>query len=398
MSTAPVPSDEQLLNPEWYRDTLLNDVLPFWIENGVDIQWGGIMTAMDRDGTRVDSDKGVWQQGRFAWLLGELYNDPRLAGFPDRALWSDIAVATLDFLIEHGFDPADGRMYFHLTREGQPIRKRRYAYSESFAAIALGEWAAATGRDDYRQRAEACFQEFLRRSHSLPPDERKYTDVRPMISLGPPMIAIVTARQLIDSIGLVDGSKIIAEQIERIERHFVKPDLQCVMENVAPSGEIYDHFDGRLLNPGHAIEAAWFIMREGNLAARDDWVQLGANMAQWMFDRGWDQEYGGLKYFVDVFDRPVQEYWHEMKFWWPHNEALIAMLLAWKLTGQPSYRERFLRVARWAFQHFPDPEFGEWYGYLRRDGTPSSSLKGNLWKGPFHLPRMLLECWRMLSE
>lgn len=398
MSSAPVPSDEQLLSPNWYRDTLLNDVLPFWIENGVDVQSGGIMSALDRDGTLVDSDKGVWQQGRFAWLLGELYNEPHLAQFPDRDLWRNIATATLDFLTEHAFDPSDGRMYFHLTREGLPIRKRRYAYSESFAAIAFAEWAAATGREDYRKRARACFDQFLVRAQCPPPDQRKYTDVRPMIGLGPSMIAIVTARQLIDSIAITDGAKIVEQHIDNIFSHFVKPDLQCVMENVAPDGEIYDHFDGRLLNPGHAIEAAWFIMREGELASRDDWIQQGANMAHWMFDRGWDPIHGGLKYFVDVYNRPVQEYWHEMKFWWPHNEAMIAMLLAWRLTGQESFRQRFLEVARWAVQHFSDPEFGEWYGYLRHDGTPSSSLKGNLWKGPFHLPRMLLECWRIVRS
>jgi trehalose 6-phosphate synthase/phosphatase len=45
-----------------------------------------------------------------------------------------------------------------------------------------------------------------------------------------------------------------------------------------------------------------------------------------------------------------------------------------------------------------DPEFGEWYGYLHRDGRVSTRLKGNMWKGPFHLPRMLWYCWKLLDE
>ncbi|MCA9258910.1 MAG: AGE family epimerase/isomerase, partial [Planctomycetales bacterium] len=82
----------------------------------------------------------------------------------------------------------------------------------------------------------------------------------------------------------------------------------------------------------------------------------------------------------------------------PHNEAIIATLLAFRLTGQSRYAQWHELVHDWAYAHFPDSEHGEWYGYLHRDGTPSSSLKGNLWKGPFHLPRMQLVCTRILDE
>jgi N-acylglucosamine 2-epimerase len=91
----------------------------------------------------------------------------------------------------------------------------------------------------------------------------------------------------------------------------------------------------------------------------------------------------------DVHGKPVQEYWHDMKFWWPHCEAIIATLLAWKLTGNSRYAEMHAQVHDWSFAHFPDREYGEWFGYLHRDGTPSQRAKGNLFKGPFHLPRML---------
>ena len=117
-----------------------------------------------------------------------------------------------------------------------------------------------------------------------------------------------------------------------------------------------------------------------------------------MWRRGWDAEYGGLLYFVDVNGLPVQEYWHDMKFWWPHNEAIIATLMAYQLTGDAKYARWHQQVHDWAYQHFADPEHGEWYGYLHRDGRISVPLKGNLWKGPFHLPRMQLVCWMLLAE
>ena len=115
---------------------------------------------------------------------------------------------------------------------------------------------------------------------------------------------------------------------------------------------IIDHFDGRTLNPGHAIEGAWFIMREGRTQSRPDWIQLGCQMLDCMWQRGWDTEYGGMLYFRDVLDRPVQEYWHDMKFWWPHNEAIIATLMAWLLTGDEKYARWHQQVHDWAYRTF----------------------------------------------
>lgn len=381
-----------------YRDGLLNDVLPFWMNQAVDDQYGGIMTSLDRDGTIIDTDKGVWQQGRFAWLLGELYNDPRLANHPERERWLETAGQTLDFISTHCFDSSDGRMWFHVTRDGRPIRKRRYAFSESFAAIAYGEFAQATGKSEYAQQAKNCFSRFV--DHNLNPvgTEPKFTDVRPSQGIGFPMISIATAQQLRGSIDLENAGALIDRSVELIRTTFMKSDIRCVMETVGPAGEMIDHFDGRTLNPGHAIEGAWFMMEEGKYRSDPRLIKTGLDMLDWMWERGWDSQYGGLCYFVDVKGLPVQEYWHDMKFWWPHNELIIATLLAYQLTGKSKYAEQHQLAHDWAYQHFPDPKHGEWYGYLHRDGSPSSHLKGNLWKGPFHLPRMQHVGWQLLEE
>lgn len=187
-------------------------------------------------------------------------------------------------------------------------------------------------------------------------------------------------------------------KVNAVSAYFVKPEERCVLESVAPDGSISDHFDGRMLNPGHAIEAAWFIMEEGRIRKDKALVEEGCRMLDWMWQRGWDQEYGGLYYFRDLYNRPVQEYWHDMKFWCPHNEALIATLLAWRLTGEESYAEKHLQLLDWCLEHFADPEHGEWYGYLHRDGTVSVPLKGNLWKSFFHHPRCLWKCWNLCRE
>lgn len=371
-----------------YRDGLLKDCIPFWLRHGLDRECGGIMTCLNRDGSLVDTDKGVWQQGRFAWMLGHLYNTVE-----KKAEWLQAAESTLQFIRRHCFDK-DGRMFFHVTRDGRPIRKRRYAFSESFAAIAFGEHAKATGDEASRAMAETLYHAYDRH---VP--EPKYTDVRPLKAMGKPMIQIVTCQRLRDSIGLSCADEHIDRAIAEIRRDFMKPEIRCCMENVGPHGEIVgDHFDGRILNPGHAIEGAWFMMHEGKLRNKPEYVQAGCDILDWMWERGWDQEFGGMLYFRDVHNKPVAEYWHDMKFWWPQNETIIATLLAWQLTGDEKYAKMHTQIHDWTYRLFPDPEFGDWYGYLHRDGRVSSPLKGNIFKGCFHMPRQKLECWRICEE
>jgi N-acylglucosamine 2-epimerase len=315
-----------------------------------------------------------------------------------RPEWLEWARGGLEFIDRNCFD-TDGRMFFHVTRDGRPIRKRRYAYSESFAAIAHAAYARATGCDRSATRARELFDQFTRWNFTPGLMPSKFADTRPMIGMGPRMITIVTAQELRANLGedpALNGW--IDRCIDEIQRWFVKPDIRCVMESVGPDGEILDHFDGRMLNPGHAIEGAWFIMHEGKYRNDTGLVRLGCDMLDWMWERGWDSEYGGIFYFRDVYGKPVQEYWHDMKFWWPHDETIIATLLAWQLTGDQKYARMHRLVHDWSHRHFADPKHGEWYGYLHRDGRVSVPLKGNLWKSFFHHPRMQWYAWQLCEE
>lgn len=376
-----------------YRDGVLNDTLPFWIRHSVDREFGGFITSLDRDGRVLDTDKGVWQQGRFTWLLGELYNNVE-----PRDEWLQLALHGAEFLERHCFDPEDGRMWFELTQQGQPLRKRRYAFSESFAAIAFGELAQATGQSYFAERAANAFRRFVDHNRNQIAVAPKYTETRPTRGLAVPMITIATAQELRQSIQLADADEWIDRSIEDIRRYHVHEDLQCVVETVGPDGQIINHANGRTLNPGHAIEGAWFILQEGRFRNDAELISLGCRMLDWMWQRGWDHQYGGMLYFVDLHGGPVQEYWHDMKFWWPQNETIIATLLAAIVTGNEKYCDWHRQAHDWAHQHFPDADHGEWFGYLHRDGRLSNTLKGGLWKGPFHLPRMQLVCWKLLEE
>jgi N-acylglucosamine 2-epimerase len=357
--------------------------------------------ALDRDGSVLSTDKFIWIHGRFVWLLSTLYRTVE-----PKAEWLELARHGLDFLRQYGFDQ-DGRMFFTVTREGRPLRKRRYVFSEAFTVIALAAYAKVAKDAEAAQQAVDLFNLILR-YHTTPGllEPKVILTTRPLKGLAMPMILLFMAQILRENFPSREGVGVgslcnewIDRSIAEVERDFMKPEFQAVLETVGPQGEFTDNFEGRMVCPGHSIEMAWFVLHEAKYRGGDHRLRdLGLTILDWSWNLGWDAQYGGILYYRDAKGLPCTEYWHDMKFWWPHNEAIIATLLAYQLTGDDKYRQWHKLVHDWAYTHFPDPEYGEWYGYLHRDGTVSTTLKGNNWKGPFHLPRMQWYCWKLLEE
>jgi N-acylglucosamine 2-epimerase len=377
----------------FYSNQLLNDTVPFWFPRSFDKEYGGFLLMRDADGSLIDDDKAVWIQGRATWLLSVLYNTVE-----KKQEWLEGAKLGYDFLNKYCFDD-DGQMFFHVTRDGEPIRKRRYFFSETFYVIAAAAYAKASGDEEAARNAQKVFDKCIAYATGEKKLPAKFTGTRPSKSIGVPMIMLNTAQQLRETIGDERADKWIEKWINEIENFFVKDDIQCVMEQVAPDGSIINHIDGRTLNPGHAIEGAWFILHEAMHRNNDPHlIELGCKMLDYMWQRGWDKEYGGILYFRDVYNKPVQEYWQDMKFWWPQNEAIIATLLAYLITGNTKYAQWHKQVHEYAYKHFHDKQYGEWFGYLHRDGTIAQTAKGNLFKGPFHLPRQEWYCMNVLEQ
>lgn len=376
----------------FYRDSLLDDTLPFWLKDSIDEEHGGYLLMRDRDGSLLDDDKSVWFQGRFSSILGNLFNKVE-----QRPEWLTAAKAGVDFLREHCVDE-DGQMFFMMTREGKPLRKRRYFFSEAFAIAAFAQYAHATKDEELAQEARDLFKRCIEYADGTRKLPAKSTGERPAKGLGVPMIFLNVAHTICDTIGCEFAESQIDGFIDQIEA-CVNDDLKCVMECVSPEGELIDHLQERTITPGHAIEGAWFILHEAKRRGGDDRLKaLGLKMLDYSWEQGWDKEHGGIIYFVDPTGKPVMEYWQDMKFWWPQNEAVIATLLAYTMTGNEKYAKWHKMIHDYAHEKFHDKEHGEWYGYLHRDGRVSTPMKGNHYKGPFHLPRMQTYCWQLLEE
>lgn len=376
-----------------YRADLTDNILPFWLEHGLDRKHGGIYTCLDREGKLMDPTKSVWFQGRFAFVCSFAYNQVER-----RPEWLDAARQTLDFIEQHCFD-ADGRMYFEVAADGTPLRMRRYVFSESFAAIAMAEYALATGNQSYAEKALKIFKNmrrFLTTPGLLAP---KYLPSVEAQGHSITMIMINVASRLKKVIADPELDRQIDESLFKLKNDFMHPEFKALLETVGPAGEFIDTCNGRVINPGHCIETAWFLFDVAMDRGGDkNLIDLGLTILNWSWDWGWDETYGGIINFRDCRNLPPQDYSQDMKFWWPQTEAIIANLYAYKLTGNELYLKRHRQVSEWAYGHFPDHEFGEWYGYLHRDGTVAQPAKGNLFKGPFHIPRMMVKGYQLCQE
>ena len=385
----------------WIREEL-EKAAAFWLKNGMDAVHGGVYTCLDRTGKIFSTDKSVWMQGRCGWMYAWLC---RMYG--TRQEWLDASKSCIDFLENYCVNwEAGGRLYFTVTEDGRPLRQRRYCYSEAFYCMANAEYYGITGKEEHLQRARRAYDLYWDLNHGMKDPTglgaKTIPETRTGRGLGIPMILLNVTGVL----SRVDPErKALYEEratscVGDILRYHVKPELGCVLENVGPEGQTrLDITEGRIVNPGHDIECAWFLMDRANETGDKALHEEAVKIYDMAFHMGWDKEYGGILYFVDCLGNPPEAYEHDMKLWWPHNEALIASLMIYRDTGKEAYLENFLQLLDYCKKYFADEEYGEWYGYLRRDGLPTQpACKGSTFKGPFHVMRCLAMLDSMLSK
>lgn len=378
---------------EQYKTELLDKVIPFWLNHSQDTAYGGYFTCLDRKGEVYDTDKFIWLQGREVWMFATLYNKVE-----KRQEWLDCAIQGAEFLKKYGHD-GQLNWYFSLDREGHPLVEPYNIFSYTFAVIAFGQLSIATGNKEYADIAKRTFDVVLSKVDNPKGKWNKAAPgARSLKSFALPMILCNVALEIEPLLEADFMQRTIDTCIHEVMDVFYSPELGLIVENLSTDGELVDCFEGRQLNPGHAIEAMWFIMDLGQRLGRKDLIEKAVQIAINEAEYGWDKKYGGIFYFMDRLGHPCQQLEWDQKLWWVHIETLITMLKGYKLTGNKKCLEWFERVHNYVWTHFTDPDYPEWYGYLNRQGEVLLPLKGGKWKGCFHVPRGLFQCWQMLKD
>lgn len=377
-----------------YKNELLENVLPFWIDFSIDKEYGGYFTCLDRDGTVFDTDKFIWLQGRQIWMFAKMYNTVE-----KKHEWLDIAIHGAEFLEQYGHD-GNYNWYFALDQKGNPLTEPYNIFSYTFATMAFGQLHLATGNEKYAEITKKTFEIILKRQQN-PKDKwnKAYPGTRSLKNFALPMILCNLALEIEHLVEKDFLNQLMENCIHEVMDVFYRPDLGgIIIENVTMEGELSDTFDGRLINPGHAIEAMWFIMDLGERLVRPELIEKALEITLKMIDYGWDKKHGGIFYFMDRKGYPTQQLEWDQKLWWVHLETLISLLKGYKLTGSKECLDWFEKIHHYTWNHFKDKEYREWFGYLNRQGEVLLPLKGGKWKGCFHVPRGLLQCWRTLEQ
>jgi N-acylglucosamine 2-epimerase len=372
-----------------YEKELLDNLVPFWTRNCLDREKGGYFTFLDRDGSVYDTEKFMWMQWRIVYMFAELYLSPyRKDG------WLEISLHGWEFLTAHGKDP-DGHYYFSLNREGVPAVTAYNIYSECFAAMAAAALFKATGQEKFRSEARLAMSKYLARMDAPKGRWEKSLEGRkPYYSLGHYMM--LANLSFIMKNYLADGGyeKEVGTSLSLVLEKFYDPSIGVLFENVGkdPAAGRIDlaSSTGRHLNPGHGLEALWFILQVAEEKNDRAVIDKAADIVLSTLEFSWDRRFGGIYYFMDALGRPHGELQWDMKLWWVHCEAIVAVLYAYRLTGRREFLAWYKRLDSWTWRHFPDRKYGEWFGYLNRRGEPTHMLKGGKWKTFFHIPRFLL--------
>ena len=378
-----------------YKTELLDSVLPFWLKNSIDKEYGGYFSCLDRDGSVYDTDKFIWLQGREVWLFSMLCNK-----LGKKQEWLDAAIQGAEFLKKYGHN-GDYDFYFSLTREGKPLVEPYNIFSNTFACMAFAQLAKATGSEEYAEISRRIFKRILeRRGNPKGKWSKAVPGTRPMKDFALPMIICNMAlevEEIINDPQLLE--KTIDECLHEVLDVFYQPDLGCMLENVSSlDNSRLDCFEGREINPGHNLEALWFMMNLGIRRNDKALINKCVEISLSVIERGWDKEYGGIFYFLDSKGAPQQKLEWDQKLWWVHIESAIAMIKGYQLTGNKKCLEWFEKLDEYMWSRFKDPLHPEWFGYLNRRGEMLLPLKGGKWKGCFHVPRGLFEIWQILEK
>lgn len=378
-----------------YKRELLENCLPFWLEHSQDKEYGGYFSCLNRDGSVYDTDKFIWLQGREVWMFAMLYNNVE-----KNQQWLDCAIQGAEFLKKFGHDE-NWDFYFSVNREGHPLVQPYNIFSNTFACMAFAQLAKATGNEEYAQIARRIFERILeRRSNPKGQWCKAYPGTRPMKDFALPMIICNMALEIED---ILEDKSVLEQTIDTCLHEvfdvFYQPELGCMLENVSSvDGSPVDCFEGREINPGHDLEALWFMMNLGVRRGDKALIEKCVEIALPVIERGWDKEFGGIYYFLDAKGVPQQKLEWDQKLWWVHIESAIAMLKGYQLTGNEKCLEWFLKLDAYLWDNFKDKEYPEWFGYLNRRGEVLLPLKGGKWKGCFHVPRGLYQIWQLAEK
>ena len=358
----------------------------------MDPESGGFYTFLDRKGDLLSTRKNGIAQGRGLWLFSHLIKDVE-----ESRTWLALASGTVRFIRKSLRRHSDGRVFAGITDEGKIFLPEDSLEPEIWVATGLAAYAGITCDVTALEEARELYKLILKLDESRTGAENS----------GPVVISrrfttgmIRLCRELIlsDKDNEKTYSKEINSRIEVLLSRFADAGRMGLVEYALPGDGFPEGPEGRLVSPGGSLEAIGLLLDESFYSNNSTYRKEALKLLSWTLELGWDTECGGFYTYVDIEGRqPLQLEW-DMKTWFTHSCGIYTLLKAHMLTGEALYETWFETIQEYTWDNFPDREYGEWFGYLRRDGSVQLDLKGDREKSMYYLPSLLLKIRKCLEK
>ncbi len=389
--------------PVVIRDTLQHTVLQFWIDHAVDAQYGGLLGQLNRQGepTRY-GNKSVVLISRSLWSFSEAYRR-----YPDPA-YQKMAAECLKFLREKMWDKEHGGYYFMVSREGKIVDSTKQLNPMSYVMEGLAEYALAFHDKQAAQEALDLFRVIDQHAHdnehggyriAFTADWQFIKDYKE----GPNAAGSFGRKSYDWHLGLVEALATLYDVTGDPEVKARLEELLDIFVNKIIDSEVgygryyfYDDWsvadrdgDSKQCEYGLDLEASWLIVEAAQRVGRPQDPKIrraSLALVDHALRYGFDKEHGGV-YRTGPATEPAT---NKNMEWWQQCEAMVALLNAYQLTGDPKYWQSFDLEARFFMEHFVDHQYGEVYTALFHDGKVDDT-KVDPWKAPYHVTRAFLE-------
>ena len=383
---------------EFYRKTLTEDVIPFWESRILDQEQGGYYNCFDRSGVLERDVKCGWFLGRDIYTFARLYNE-----FEKNPEWLRLSEEGVSFLKEKAY-MGNGRFAQMMSRNGEIINGSISIFTDHFAVKGFYEYILASGKEECIPFAKDLTDRLF--ANVQAPEVLIQEGVQEGFKKH--AINFMTLLLALESRKLFGDTylKVLEQCVECSLYEFANEKYKAVFEVIREDGSAYPEGEGRLVDPGHGLEAMWFCMKAGLECNRRDWIDRASEAIDWLIDRCYDEVYGGFVQMTYVDGESTEGNYvlyddiqvpFDAKIWWIQAEALVALGMSALLTENEKHYEYFTKLHHYTEKYFHDREYGEWYSYLYRNGTILSDKKGTVLKGPYHVPRCMLELVQLMD-
>ncbi|MEJ5251088.1 MAG: AGE family epimerase/isomerase [Chthonomonadetes bacterium] len=375
MSEQILPSAEEIK-----RHVLSN--LTFWAEHAVDRDGGGFWTHLNRDGSRYgDGQKFLVMQARmtYAFAIATLWSGD--------SAWRELVEHGVYFLREKMHDPKCGGWFWTVSREGELTNGSKMAYGHAFVVYALA-YAGHALRDDAllhdAERALEWMHEHLWDADRggyvqsltrclFPLDNTKRLDTQ--------LHSMEAASAVMAFCGSPFARKHLRELAQIVAHRAIHPNGRCAREWFLNDWQEHTEATGGNVSIGHNLEAAWFLRMAGLQLDTDAFNATADTLLQFCLQHGWHEGQQAFLQTTTPEGKPVNTQF----IYWTQGEAMGALSLWWRLTGEELYLQRLAQVCRTVLDRFHDREYGEYFEVLDETGAPTHTHKGSAWKAAYHL-------------